>query len=452
MLNYIWLALIVLAMVLGACGGTLDAVTKGAFTAAEDAVMKIALPLVGVMAIWLGMMRLAEKAGLIQRLARVLRPVMTRLFPDVPAEHPAMGAMVLNMGANILGLSNAATPLGLKAMSHLESLNRLPGTASNAMCTFLTINTSSIQLLPVTAITVLAVNHGTHPTAIVSSALLATMIATGVGIVAVKLLEKLPAYRLSAAPPVDVPNTVEQTENEKPEELPRMNGWWTAAIYGLLGITAALFLITLLPGFFGQWPFLVKALPGILGQKPPVTAEPFFLRFLNTLSLFAVPFMLAILPLYAAARGVKVYEEFVEGAKDGFQTALRIIPYLVGMLVAIKMFRDAGGVQMITDALKPVLGRIQYPPELLPLALMRSLSGSGSLAVFTDLVKEFGPDSLIALTAATIYGSSETTFYVIAVYFGSVNVHRTRHAIPAGLIADAAGVFASVFICRAMFA
>lgn len=458
MLNYIWLALIVLAMVLGAFGGTLDAITKGAFSAAEDAVMKIALPLVGVMAIWLGMMRLAEKAGLIQLLARLLRPLMTRLFPDVPAEHPAMGAMMLNMGANMLGLSNAATPLGLKAMSHLEKLNRLPGTASNAMCTFLAINTSSIQLLPVSAMTLLVVNGGKNPTAIVGSALLATTVSTIVGITAVKFLEKLPGYRLpvtpAAKPVAPAAKPVAGAEDiacEKPEASPPAHRWLMAAVYGLLAITVALFFVTLFPAFFQQWPPLAKMLPGILGKAVAERPEWLPLRFLNTLSLFAVPFLLAMLPLFAAAKQVKVYEEFVEGAKEGFQTALRIIPYLVGMLVAIRMFRDAGGIQIVTDALKPALKWLQLPAELVPLALMRPLSGSGSFAIITDLVKEFGPDSLIALTAATIYGSTETTFYVIAVYFGSVNVGRTRHAIPAGLLADAAGVFASVFICRAMF-
>jgi spore maturation protein B len=177
-----------------------------------------------------------------------------------------------------------------------------------------------------------------------------------------------------------------------------------------------------------------------------------FVRSLNTVSLLAVPFLLSFFPLYAALRGVKVYEQFVEGAKEGFQVAVNIIPYLVAILVAVGMLRGAGGVDLITKALKPVLDFILFPSELLPMCLMRPLSGSGTLGLFTELVKQFGPDSLIARTAGTIYGSTETTFYVIAVYFGAVSIKRTRHAVPAGLIADGVGMIASVIVCRMMFA
>jgi spore maturation protein B len=177
-----------------------------------------------------------------------------------------------------------------------------------------------------------------------------------------------------------------------------------------------------------------------------------FVRSLNTISLLAVPFLLGFFPLYAALRRVKVYEQFVEGAKEGFQVAVTIIPYLVAILVAVGLFRGAGGIDLITGALRPVLDLVHFPTELLPMCLMRPLSGSGTLGMFTELVKEFGPDSLIARTAGTIFGSTETTFYVIAVYFGAVSVRRTRHAVAAGLIADAVGIVASVLICRMMFA
>ena len=199
MLNYIWLGLMVAAVLIGAANDSLDAVGKAAFERAEYAVMKLALPLAGVMALWLGIMRLAEKAGLIQVLARAMRPVMRKLFPDVPPEHPAMGSMLMNMAANILGLSNAATPMGIRAMKDLETLNPRPGIASNAMCTFLAINTSSIQLIPATAVAVLAVAHATNAFAIVGTAIMATICSTIAGITSVKLLEKLPGYRL---PPV----------------------------------------------------------------------------------------------------------------------------------------------------------------------------------------------------------------------------------------------------------
>ena len=177
-----------------------------------------------------------------------------------------------------------------------------------------------------------------------------------------------------------------------------------------------------------------------------------FLRVINALSLLSIPFLLSFFPLYATLRRVKVYEEFVEGAKEGFKTSVMIIPYLVAILVGIGMFREAGGIKMLSDLLKPVLDAVGFPTELLPMSLVRPLSGSGSLGLFSDIVKEFGPDSLMARTAGTIFGSTETTFYVIAVYFGAVSVKRTRHAIPAGLIADAVGIIASVIICRMMFA
>ena len=457
MLNYIWLGLVVLAVIIGgyhnitgAPTGTLKEVTDGAFMMAETAVMKIALPLVGIMALWLGVMRLAEKAGLIQVLARAIRPVMTRLFPDVPGEHPAMGSMLMNMAANILGLANAATPLGLRAMKDLETLNPRPGTATNAMCTFLAINTSSIQLIPVTAIAVLAVSGSMQPYAIIGTSIIATTFSTIAGITAVKLLEKLPGYRLPAVPESSSSRREEaQTASEKSQSLV------TPAATDEMPAPMNLFGVGVLVLFFLFFALLLIAIgfPELLNH--PVSAElqkqNSAVRLLNTISLLAVPFLLAFFPLYAALKRVKVYEHFVEGAKEGFQVAVTIIPYLVAILVAVGMFRGAGGIDLVTNLLRPALDLVHFPPELVPISLMRPLSGSGSLGIFTELVKQFGPDSLIARTAGTIYGSTETTFYVIAVYFGSVGIHRTRHAVPAGLIADAVGIIASVIICRMMF-
>ena len=448
MLNYIWLCLVVAAVLIGAWNDTLAAVGNAAFERAEYAVMKLALPLAGVMALWLGVMRLAEKAGLIQVLARALRPVMKWLFPDVPVEHPAMGSMLMNMAANILGLSNAATPLGIRAMKDLETLNPRPGVASNAMCTFLAINTSSIQLIPATAVAVLAVAHATNATSIVGTAIMATICSTIAGITAVKLLEKLPGYRLapgSAGIPAGEPT--EPHLAGKDAGVPRESepavaplnwfGWLALVVFG---------------GIF-CWAFLRVGFPEVFGREASVelARQNGFIRAVNAVSLLSIPLLLSFFPLYAALRRVKVYEEFVEGAKEGFQTAVMIIPYLVAILVAVGMFREAGGIAMLTKLLKPVLDFVHFPTELLPMCLVRPLSGSGTLGLFSDLVKEFGPDSLIARTAGTIYGSTETTFYVIAVYFGAVNVRRTRHAVPAGLIADAVGIVASVIICRLMF-
>ncbi len=436
MLNFIWLGLVLLAFVLGGITGTLDAVTMGALEAAKTAVMTLALPLLGLWSLWLGLMRLAERSGLVEVLARGLRPAMRWLFPDVPAGHPAQGAIVLNMAANMLGLSNAATPLGLRAMQLLERLNPRPGTATNAMCTFLAVNTSSIQLLPTTVVAILAAAGSTNPTAIIGPAFIATVCSTIAGITAVKFLEKLPAYRL---PPIETPaaissEIVDEAAGEAPPEptAAPLPAWGGAVLILFFAFTAyAGFLIT--------------------QNRPDNVPDNPFSVTIHAISTLAIPFLLAFFPLYAALRRVPVYEEFVEGAKEGFHTAVRVIPFLVAILVAIGMFRAAGGIGLLAQGLGPALGAIGFPVELLPLVLMRPLSGSGATGLYSDLVTTSGPDSLVSLMGGAIMGSTETTFYVIAVYFGSVAIRRTRHAVPAGLIADAVGVIASIVICRLMF-
>lgn len=451
MLNYIWIGLVVLAVLIGGWHGKLEAVSNAAFERAEFSIMKLALPLAGIMALWLGVMRLAERAGLIQVMARALRPVLRRLFPDVPAAHPAMGSMLMNMAANMLGLTNAATPLGIRAMKDLETLNRLPGTATNAMCTFLAINTSSIQLIPATAVGVLAVAGSTNPTAIIGTAFLATICSTIAGITAVKLLEKLPAYRLApvaakASEQSDPSDRSDAATPVRPAPAPPPSEplaplrWPGRVVLGLFGV-------------FFAWAFLQVGYPEIFGRAAPAdwARDNTLVRGVKALSLLSIPFLLSFFPLYAALRRVRVYEEFVEGAKEGFQVSVMIMPYLVAILVAIGMFRAAGGIELLTAWLKPALDWVGFPTELLPMCLVRPLSGSGTLGLFTDLVKEHGPDSLIARMGGTIFGSTETTFYVIAVYFGAVNVRRTRHAVPAGLFADFVGIVASVIICRMVF-
>ncbi len=460
MLNYIWLALVLLAVAIGGWNDRFNDVTQGALDGAKTAVT-IALGLIGIMALWLGVMRLAERAGLVQRIARVLRPIMRRLFPDVPPEHPAMGSMVMNMSANMLGLGNAATPLGLRAMRDLESLNPRPGVATNAMCTFLAINTSSVQLIPATAIAILAASGSTRPTAIVGTALLATLCAASVAVISVKLFEKLPIFRISplnASPlesrmkstdvvgrdsvepanPAGVSDPGYNSSVALQEPAKRLSVLGFVALGALFVLFVVLFVRMVAPTWF--------AVP----VAPDVAAQNVFVRSVNALSILAIPFLLSFFPLYAAARGVKVYDEFVEGAKEGFGVILKIIPFLVTMLVAIGMFKGAGGIDLLSRLLSPILTPLQFPTDLLPLALMRPLSGSATLALLTDIVHRLGPDNIVSLTAATIYGSTETTFYVAAIYFGAVGIRQTRHAIPAGLLADLAGVAASVIICRAV--
>lgn len=428
------------AVLIGGWQGHLSELTDKSFEMTKTAVIDIAFPLIGIMALWLGIMRLAERAGLVALLARCLRPLLRRLFPDVPPDHPAMGSMVMNIAANMLGLGNAATPLGLRAMKDLESLNRNPGTATDAMCTFLAINTSSVQIVPVTAMAILAANHSKNPSAIVGTSLIASAIACTCGVTVARLLARLPFFKLPRPNPVlaapAAPATATEGGTSPVKEAAGLKPlpWWGAVIM------AAFFL-------YFCWLFYgLLVAPVAAGTvATPLT------RVVNSISVLLVPFLLAVFPLYAMLRGVKIYEEFVDAAKEGFDVAVRIIPYLLAVLVAVGMFRAAGGIDMLSNWLRPVLNLIGFPVDLLPMVLMRPLSGGGTLGMFTELTQHFGGDSLIARTAGTIYGSTETTFYVLAVYFGSVAIRKTRYAVIAGLTADAVSVVVAIILCRVMF-
>jgi spore maturation protein SpmB len=330
------------------------------------------------------------------------------------------------------------------------------------MCTYLAINTSSIQLIPATAIAVLAANKSVNPTAIVGTSIMATTCAAIAAVTAAKILQRLPIYRL---PPVANPTPKAASDaaesqsakanNDKPivKEAATLQPlkWWGVLIMAVFG---AFFLYLFFRSAFPE------ALRQTLGSFLPALAPPAaanvansttFVRIVDAVSKLSIPFMLSVFPLYAALRHVKVYEEFVDGAKEGFDVAIRIIPYLVAILVAMGMFRAAGGIDMLSAALAPVMQAIGFPPPLLPMVLMRPLSGSGTLGLFAELVKQYGPDSILSRMGGTIFGSTETTFYVLAVYFGSVAVKRTRYALPAGLIADTVGVIASVIFCKMVF-
>ena len=315
MLNYIWLGLVLAGVLLGAFTGRLGDVATGAIDMTKLAVMDIALPLAGVMALWLGLMRLAEKSGLVLILARALRPLMRRLFPDVPSDHPAIGAIVMNMAANMLGLANAATPLGLRAMQHLERLNPRPGTATNAMCTFLALNTSSVQLIPATVVAILAAAGSTNPTAVIGPAFVATLCSTIAGVVAVKFLEKLPVYRLPPLTNEEELKRAPSTDNKVTEDAvltdnpPPLKPWGMAILFVFLGVMA------------------FAAVQLVINPAGDVSTNP-VARVVSAISTLAIPFLLAFFPLYAALRRVPVYEEFVDGAKEGFQVAIRIIPFL----------------------------------------------------------------------------------------------------------------------------
>jgi spore maturation protein SpmA len=438
MLNWIWLGMLLIAVLAAGIHQRMTGLVEGAIKGAENSVT-LALGLVGIMALWLGLMRLAERAGLVMRLARLLRPLLRWLFPDVPAGHPAMGSMVLNIAANVLGLTNAATPLGLRAMRDLESLNPRPGIATNAMCTFLAINTGSVQLIPVSAIAVLAAHGSSNPTAIVGTTLLATTCSSVAALAVAKIAERLPGFRLQPAE-MALESDVESAPADPPlTTAPVPFPWWGWPV------------MLLLVGVFG-WFAMTIAWPGLVGGAltPDQARQPDLIRAAQALSIVAIPFLLVAFPVYAALCRVPVYEEFVEGAREGFQTAVRMMPFLVAMLVAIGALRGAGVIEVLTQLLRPMLDRLGFPAELMPLALLRPLTGSGSLAAFTDLVKTQGADSLVARMGGTLFGSTETTFYVLAVYFGAVGIRRTRHALLAGLSADVVGAFAAVFVCRAL--
>ena len=445
MLNVIWLLMILVAVLVGGFTGRFPAMVEGSFKTAEEAVLKVVFPLIGLWALWLGVMRLAERAGLVALLSRALRPVMRRLFPEVPADHPAMGAMVLNMSANMLGLGNAATPLGLRAMRLLQKLNPVPAVASNSMVTFLAVNTASIQLVPTTAMSILATQGSKSAYSIMIPALISSAVAMSCGVLVARGLARFFPVR------AELESAAENAEVASPEpeieivEAPALTaggrlilGLFFAAFAGMLFVLVCPQIANGLPSSFGWTWRYGDSWPNLQGAKRAVFA----------VSLLAVPFLLSFFSLYAHLRKVKVYEQFCEGAKEAFGTAQRVIPYLVAMLVSIRLLREAGVIQTLTELLRKPLEFVGFPPELLPLALMRPLSGSASNGIFAELAKTYGGDSLLAKMAATIYGSTETTFYVLAVYFGSVAVRKMRHAVIVGLTADIVALIVAIAMCK----
>lgn len=460
MLNWIWLGMIVVGVVVAALLDQLvgeNGIVEGMFDMVKVGVVNIVIPLSAIMMLWLGIMRLAEKSGAVLLLSRFVRPVMTKLFPDVPNDHPAMSAMVMNMAANMLGLGNAATPLGLKAMQHLDDLNEDKGTATNAMCTFLAINTSSVTLIPATAIGLLAAQGIAEPYAIVGTAIGATICSTLVAIIAVKTFEKMPIFNRVAGPS-------SAGNNESADDSDPATRRLSPRGKVVLGVVLAIFAGVLFLEMFPEKRIALQETLGLrevalqLDVKPksleeidPGGERSIFRRAISAISVAAIPFVLVFFVVYAALKRIPVYEEFVEGAKEGWNVAVRIMPFIVAMLAALALIRNSGALFLFQNMLRPFLELVKFPPELVPMALMRPLSGSGSQGVLTEILLNEGLANSIKYMAATMYGSTETTFYVLAVYFGSVAVRRTRHALAAGLCADLAGVIAAVVICRFYF-
>jgi spore maturation protein SpmA len=421
MLNIIWTSFFLLAAASALFQAVVlqqtDVLVKimdSLFSMAKTA-FDISIGLTGVMALWLGLMRIGEAGGTMTYVSRLLAPFLQRLFPDIPAGHPAFGAMIMNLSANVLGLDNAATPLGLKAMQELQQLNPDPETASNAQIMFLVINTSSVTLIPVTIFTYLYQLDYPRPTELFIPILLATSCSTIAGLLAVSLYQRINLLQ------------------------PRI-------LFYLLGFFA-----------------VVAVLITYLLSLDPARMQSFSLVLGNSV-IFGVVILFMVLAL---ARKVNVYEEFISGAKEGFNVAITIIPYLVAMLVAIGVFRASGAMDLLLGGIGKVvslvaigLGRlhiISYDGgqfafiDALPTGLMKPLSGSGARGLMIETIKIHGPQTLVSKMVAIMQGSTETTFYVLAVYFGSVGIKKTRHALTCGLLADAAGIIAAIVICYLFF-
>ncbi|MFQ5580032.1 MAG: nucleoside recognition domain-containing protein [Nitrospiria bacterium] len=399
----------------------MQALTEGMILSAKGSV-ELALGLVGVMAFFLGLMKVAEEGGLLRIIARVVRPLMVRLFPDVPADHPAMGAMIMNISANALGLGNAATPFGIRAMQELEKLNHHKGTATDAMALFLAINTSSVTLLPTGVIALRASAGSTDPAGILATTLFATLCSTTVAIIAAKTYQRF-------CPISTLPETTVLEEDSDPNRPVKTKEHSQ--------ITS---------GAYPAWVSYL-ALGGLM------TLIPLAIIYGREIGPWIVPGLAVSLLSFGFVRGVNIYEVFVEGAKEGFNVAIKIIPFLVAILVAVGMFRQSGSMDLLIGTLSHITTMIGLPAEALPMALMRPLSGSGAFGLLAETINNpaIGPDSYIGYLVSTLQGSTETTFYVLAVYFGAVQVRRSRHALFAGLTADVAGIIGAVVACSYLY-
>lgn len=407
-LNYIWIAFFLIAFVIATVrlvfmGDTevFPAIMNSTFETSKAA-FKISLGLTGVLSLWLGIMKIGEKGGVINVVARVLSPVFTRLFPDIPKGHPVTGSIFMNVAANMLGLDNAATPLGLKAMEQLQELNPKKDTATNPMIMFLVLNTSGLTLIPVSIMVYRAQMGAAQPTDIFVPILLATFFSTLAGIIFTSLYQRI--------------NLINRT--------------MLLTLGGMSAVVAAII-----------WGFaqMDKAQMNIVS---------------NSVANILLMLIIVMFILAGMRKKVNVYDAFIEGAKDGFNTAVRIIPYLVAILVGIGVFRASGAMDMLVDGIKWTVAALGGNTDFvgaLPTALMKPLSGSGARGMMVDAMTTYGADSFVGRLSCIFQGSTDTTFYILAVYFGSVGVRYTRHAVACGLLADLAGVIAAIAICYMFF-
>lgn len=407
-LNYIWIAFFVVAFVIAlfrlvVMGDTevFPEIMNSTFASSKTA-FEISLGLTGVLSLWLGIMKIGERGGVVNALARVLSPVFTRLFPDIPKGHPVTGSIFMNIAANMLGLDNAATPLGLKAMEQMQTLNTRKDTATNPMIMFLVLNTSGLTIIPVSIMVYRAQMGAAQPTDIFIPILLATFFSTLTGIIVTSLYQRINL----------------------------LNRVMLLTLGGLCVAVAAV-----------MWGF------GRLDKEQ--------MNIVSTSVANILLFTIIITFILAGVRKkVNVYDAFIEGAKDGFSTAVRIIPYLVAILVGIGVFRASGAMDMLIGGIKWVVeacgGNTDFAGAL-PTALMKPLSGSGARGMMVDAMTTYGADSFVGRLSCIFQGSTDTTFYILAVYFGSVGVRYTRHAVACGLLADLAGVIAAIAICYMFF-
>lgn len=408
-LNYIWIAFFVIAFIvallkLAITGDTeiFKTIIDATFDSSKMAVMDISLPLVGVMTLWLGLMNIGEKAGAINFLSRIVGPFFNKLFPEIPKNHPANGQIMMNFSANMLGLDNAATPLGLKAMNSMQELNPVKDTASNAQIMFLVLNTSGLTIIPVTIMAQRAIMGAANPSDVFIPILIATYFSTLVGLLTVAFWQKINL----------------------------LNG---VVLSWLLGISAIIFSII--------WYFSTLSSDEI-AKISMVAANLILLSII-------VSFMLG-----ALRKKVNVYDAFIEGAKSGFETGVKVIPYLVAMLVGIAVFRASGAMSFIVDGIAWCVSALNFNTDFvgsLPTAFMKPLSGSGAKAMMLETMKTEGADSFVGRLSCVFQGAADTTFYIVALYFGSVGVKKTRYAVTAGLIADLAGVIAAILISYLFF-
>jgi spore maturation protein SpmA len=407
-LNYIWIAFFVIAFIIGVVrlvfmGDTdiFPAMMNGTFDMAKSG-FEISLYLTGAMTLWMGLMRVGEKGGIVRLMSRAVGPLFRKLFPEIPKDHPATGSIMMNLAANMLGLDNAATPLGLKAMTELQEINKDKDTASNAMIMFLVLNASGLTIIPVSIMVYRAQQGAVNPSDVFIPILLSTFFSTLAGIIAVSLFQR-----------INLLNRV-------------------------------------VLAYLGSFTLIVS---GIIWYFSTISQEQ-----INTISSVAGNFILFLIIIsfivLAFFKKINVYETFIDGAKDGFMVAVKIIPYLVAILVAVGLFRTCGAMDYLVGGIKNLVAATGLDTrfvDALPTAFMKPLSGSGARGMMVETMKQFGADSFAGRLSCVFQGAADTTFYIVAVYFGSVSIKKTRYAITCGLIADLAGVIAAVFVAYLFF-